>query len=71
MLLFATLIQLIATSSSTILFNICFVVGLITRLEIIIILLLIRQWTNDVPSVYHAFLLRKGKTITRNKLFNG
>jgi len=71
LLLFATLIQLIATSSSTILFNICFVVGLITRLEIIIILLLIRQWTNDVPSVYHAFLLRKGKTITRNKLFNG
>lgn len=69
--LFATLIQLIATSSSTILFNICFVVGVITRFEIIMILLLIRQWTNDVPSVYHAFLLRKGKSIKRNKLFNG
>jgi CDP-diacylglycerol--glycerol-3-phosphate 3-phosphatidyltransferase len=71
LLLFATLIQLIATSSSTILFNICFVVGVITRIEIIAILLLIRQWTNDVPSVYHAVLLRKGKAIKRNKLFNG
>lgn len=71
LLLFATLIQLIATSSSTILFNICFVVGVITRLEIIAILLLLRQWTNDVPSVYHAVLLRKGKSIKRNKLFNG
>lgn len=71
LILFATLIQLIATSSSTILFNICFIVGVITRIEIIAILLLIRQWTNDVPSVYHAVLLRKGKSIKRNKLFNG
>jgi phosphatidylglycerophosphate synthase len=71
LLLFATLIQLAATSSATVLFNICFVVGIITRIEIILILLLIRQWTNDVPSVYHAVLLRKGKPIRRNKLFNG
>jgi phosphatidylglycerophosphate synthase len=71
LLLFATLIQLIATSSSTILFNICFVVGIITRVEIILILFIIRQWTNDVPTVYHAVLLRKGKSIKRNKLFNG
>lgn len=71
LLLFATLIQIIATSSSTILFNICFITGLVTRAEIIIILLLIRQWTNDVPSVYHAVLLRKGKPIKRNRLFNG
>ncbi len=71
LILFATLIQLIATSSSTFLFNICFIVGVITRIEIISILLLIRRWTNDIPSVYHAVLLRKGKTIKRNKLFNG
>jgi phosphatidylglycerophosphate synthase len=71
LLLFATIIQLIATSSSTILFNICFIAGVVTRAEIILIILIIRQWTNDVPSVYHAVLLRKGKAIKRNKLLNG
>lgn len=71
LLLFATIIQLIATSSSTILFNICFIAGVITRAEIILIILIIRRWTNDVPSVYHAVLLRKGRTIKRNKLLNG
>jgi CDP-diacylglycerol--glycerol-3-phosphate 3-phosphatidyltransferase len=71
LLLFATLIQLIATSSSSLLFNVCFIVGIITRIEIILILLIIRQWTNDVPSVYHAVLLRRGRQIKRNKLFNG
>jgi phosphatidylglycerophosphate synthase len=71
LLLFATLIQLLATSSSTILFNICFFVGVITRIEIIFILLIIPRWMNDVPSVYHAVLIKKGKPVKRNKLFNG
>jgi CDP-diacylglycerol--glycerol-3-phosphate 3-phosphatidyltransferase len=54
-----------------VLFQWCFYVGMISRLEIIAILFLLRRWTNDVPSVYHAVLLRKGKEIKRHKLFNG
>jgi CDP-diacylglycerol--glycerol-3-phosphate 3-phosphatidyltransferase len=69
--LFATLIQIIAVNHSVILFNICLYLGIITRLEIISIFLIIKNWTNDVPSVYHAVLIRKGKTIKRHKLFNG
>ncbi|WP_423149726.1 CDP-alcohol phosphatidyltransferase family protein [Rubrolithibacter danxiaensis] len=69
--LFATLLQLIYMGDSHILFQICFYIGIITRLEILTILLLLRSWTNDVPSVYHAVRLRQGKTIQRNKLFNG
>ena len=71
LLLFATLVQIMMTCGSTILFQICFYVGVITRFEIIGILLVLRTWTNDVPSLYHAVLLRKGKPITRHKLFNG
>lgn len=71
LILFATLLQTLATGSSHLLFNICIVTGLITRAEIILILLVIRKWTNDVPSVFHAFRLRKGKEIRRHKLFNG
>jgi len=69
--LLATLIQIILSCNSTVLFNICVFLGIVTRIEIIAILLTIKHWTNDVPSIYHAFQLRKGKTINRNKLFNG
>jgi CDP-diacylglycerol--glycerol-3-phosphate 3-phosphatidyltransferase len=65
------LIQIIAVNHSVILFNICLYLGIVTRLEIISIFLIIKNWTNDVPSVYHAVLIRKGKSIKRHKLFNG
>lgn len=71
LLLFSTLIQIIATTNSSTLFQICFYVGVITRFEIILILFILKKWTNDVPSFYHAILLRKGKSIKRHKLFNG
>ena len=66
-----TLIQIILSCNSLILFDICFYLGVISRLEIIAILLILKEWTNDVPSVFHAILLRQGKQIKRNKLFNG
>lgn len=69
--IFATIIQVIVTCDSSILFQICFYLGILTRLEIIAIILIIQTWTNDVPSVYHAILIRKGKPIKRNDLFNG
>ncbi|MDR6967088.1 CDP-diacylglycerol--glycerol-3-phosphate 3-phosphatidyltransferase [Flavobacterium arsenatis] len=71
LILFSTLIQIMATCNSNVLFQICFYTGVLTRLEIIGIILLLKNWTNDVPSIYHAWLLRKGKTIKRNTLFNG
>jgi phosphatidylglycerophosphate synthase len=69
--LFATLLQVIAVGNSIVLFYICFYLGVITRIEIIFILFILKDWTNDVPTVYHAFLIRKGKEIKRHKLFNG
>jgi CDP-diacylglycerol--glycerol-3-phosphate 3-phosphatidyltransferase len=66
-----TLIQVFMTCNSVILFNVCFYLGIASRLEIMGILLIIRDWTSDVPSIYHAVQLRKGKTIKRNRLFNG
>lgn len=71
LILFSCLIQLLFSGSSTVLYQVCFYAGILTRLEIIGIILLLRQWTNDVPSIYHAVLLRKGKPIKKHKLFNG
>jgi phosphatidylglycerophosphate synthase len=69
--LFATLLQVIAAGNSIVLFYICFSLGVITRLEIVFILFILKDWTNDVPTVYHAVLIKKGKEIKRHKLFNG
>lgn len=69
--LFATLIQVILQCQSVLLFGLCFWIGLITRLEIIAIILILKKWTNDVPTVYHSLKLRQGKEIKRNKLFSG
>lgn len=71
LLLFATLIQIIVQGQSTILFNLCFWIGLLTRLEIIAIILTLKKWTNDVPSFYHSLKLRQDKEIKRYKMFNG
>jgi len=71
LILFATLIQIMVTSNSGSLFQICFYLGVVTRIEILGIIFCIREWTNDVPSLYHAILLRQGKSIKRHKLFNG
>ncbi|MCW3093308.1 MAG: CDP-alcohol phosphatidyltransferase [Ferruginibacter sp.] len=71
LIMFATLIQIISTCNSGTLFQLFFYTGMITRIEIITIIFLLKKWTNDVPSVYHAVLLRQGKSIKRNKLFNG
>lgn len=71
LVLFATLIQVILKCESQILFAFCFWSGIFTRLEIIAIILALKNWTNDVPTFYHALKLRQGKDIKRNKLFNG
>lgn len=71
LLLFATLVQIILQCQSFILFNICFWAGLLTRLEIIAIILTLKNWTNDVPTFYHSLKLRQGKEIKRLKMFNG
>ena len=71
LLLFATLVQVFATCNSSVLFKVFLYVGIITRLEIIVILFILKKWANDVPSVYHALQLRRGKAVKRHWLFNG
>ncbi len=71
LLLFATLVEIMVHCESTLLFNCCFWIGMITRLEIVAIILILNKWTNDVPTVYHSLKLKQGKAIKRHKLLNG
>ena len=61
LILCATLVRLIRVRFNS-LIPVMFLGGMITRLEIVAIILILKSWTNDVPSVYHAFRLRKGAT---------
>jgi CDP-diacylglycerol--glycerol-3-phosphate 3-phosphatidyltransferase len=44
--------------------------GLISQLDVILIVLLLPKWQNDIPSFYHAYLIRKGIPFSKNKLLN-
>jgi phosphatidylglycerophosphate synthase len=52
-------------------FKIALIFGLIVHIDRLFIYLMIKHWDHDIPSSYHAFLLRQGKQIKRNKVFNG
>ena|ERR1051326_4766972 len=69
--LLLALTQIFHIGNSEIIFETCFYLGIISRIEIIAIIFTLREWTSDVPSLYHAIQLRRGKEIKRNKLFNG
>ncbi|WP_201980296.1 CDP-alcohol phosphatidyltransferase family protein [Hymenobacter rubidus] len=68
---FAALVQLMITCDSDWLFDASFYLGVLSRLEMVAILVLLPNWTNDVPTAYHALLLRHNKPIKRHKLLNG
>lgn len=44
--------------------------GLISHIDVILIIFILPKWTHDIPSAYHAYLIRKGKIFKKNKLLN-
>ena len=67
--LFTFLMELIlkATGST---FPFCFWVGIISRLEIILIILSLKKWTTDIPSVFVVHKINKGLKVKKSRLFN-
>lgn len=45
--------------------------GVIGHLDVYLIIYFLPKWTHDVPSSYHAYLIKKGIPFKRNKWFNG
>jgi CDP-diacylglycerol--glycerol-3-phosphate 3-phosphatidyltransferase len=46
------------------------VIGIISHVDRILITLILPAWAFDVPSAYHAYMIRNGKTFKKYKLFN-
>lgn len=49
----------------------CVMIGFIAHLDVILIILILPKWVHDVPSSFHAYKIRKGIPIKRNRFFNG
>ena len=69
--LLAAFIDLILNGHAGFLFYFCLIAGIISHLDRILITLILPKWQHDVPSAYHAWLIRKGKSFRRFSLFNG
>lgn len=52
-------------------FKFALLAGIIVHVDRVLIYIFLRHWDHDIPSCYHAFQLRKGKAIKRNRIFNG
>ncbi|MFK5982887.1 MAG: CDP-alcohol phosphatidyltransferase family protein [Flavobacteriaceae bacterium] len=64
------LIDLTLNSTSQLAFFICIVLGVISRIEINIIILKLKKWVTDVPSIFVVSKINRGIKIKKNKLFN-
>lgn len=62
--------SLIGFNHAGIPFLVAIVLGLISHIDRILITLILPRWTHDIPSFYHAYLIRKGIEFKRNRLLN-
>lgn len=48
----------------------CIIIGLISQLDVLMIILILPKWAHDIPSFYHAILIRKGIEFKKSKYLN-
>ena len=68
--LFAAFAALIGFGYGGITLALAVVFGIISHIDVYLIIFFLPRWTHDVPSAWHAWQLRQGKEIKRNKLSN-
>lgn len=64
------LTDLILSQNSTWIFYICFGIGVLSRLEILAIIISLKKWVTDVPSILVVGKINRGEPIKKNTLFN-
>lgn len=70
LLLFSTFISIIGFGYGGIIIEIAIIWGVFSQLDVIVIILLLPKWQNDIPSSYHAYLIKKGIPFKKSKLLN-
>lgn len=51
-------------------FHLTIILGIISHIDVILIILILPKWQYDVPSCYHAWNIRKGELRKKSTLFN-
>ncbi len=69
--LFTAFVSIIGFGYGGVLLALAVVFGVISHIDVYLIILFLPKWTHDVPSAWHAWQIRQGRSIKRNKLFNG
>ena len=69
--LFMAFVSIIGFGQAGWAFALAIAFALISHIDVYLIILLLPKWTHDVPSCYHAWLIRHGKSFKKNSLFNG
>ncbi len=64
-------VGIIGFGYSGITFALAIIFGIIGHIDVFLIIYFLPKWTHDVPSCYHAYLIKNGIKIKRYKWFNG
>lgn len=64
------LIDLTLNHESSWAFYLCIGLGVISRLEILLIILKLDNWATDIPSIWVVGKMNRDERIKKNKLFN-
>lgn len=68
--LFSSFVSMIGFGYGGVLLQLTIYWGIISQLDVILIILILPKWQNDIPSCYHANLIRKGIPFKKSKLLN-
>jgi CDP-diacylglycerol--glycerol-3-phosphate 3-phosphatidyltransferase len=69
--LFTAFVSIIGFGYGGVALTLAVVFGIISHIDVYLIILFLPKWTHDVPSAWHAWQIRQGRSIKRNKMFNG
>jgi phosphatidylglycerophosphate synthase len=68
--LLAAFTSIIGFGYGGVFFFIAIILGFISHLDVILIILILPKWQHDIPSSYHAWLIRKGIPFRKSRLLN-
>jgi len=68
--LFAAFTAILGFDYAGVPLGLAIIFGIISHLDVYLIILFLPRWTHDVPSAWHAWQIRQGRPIKKHKLFN-
>jgi phosphatidylglycerophosphate synthase len=70
-MLFVAFTSILGFDYAGIPFALAIIFGVISHLDVYLIIFFLPGWTHDVPSAWHAWQIRQGRQIKKHKIFNG